>query len=433
MVESDSSLNKASSAVASRRSHRKSRNGCQVCKKRHLKCDEMKPQCLNCANHSVKCFYVLPTNNSKKADAASREAARQNHLAARGSTVQFVESEYQNAFSVPSVKPELTRKMKKPVAALGSPSIDPIYCLEDFELQHYFLSYTCFTLMEDKESLRFWQSQVPRVGYKNPLVHHLMLALTCFHMSRSDEHDQSHCISRVDYHYGTGLRYLSTCLQNMTAQNSEAIWIGSVLVCFISMARGPQEMNFLFFGGDSPVEWIRLLQGVNVISTMIQRGRTNVPEPPDEDRSSASRRKTLAYREGMSRIRRLVEKKAAADPLIDTYRLAAKGLLQAFDSAFYDDTYAKHDESSRRPEPFGFVLFMWVSTVEQGFWDALQRKEALPLIILAHFGVLMHHMSNAWFSQRWPEHILRGICMFLPKEDRELIQWPLDQIQISIL
>ncbi|KAF4469011.1 Sterol uptake control 2 [Fusarium albosuccineum] len=43
-----------------RQGHRKSRNGCAVCKKRHIKCDERRPKCGNCEISERQCFYVSP-------------------------------------------------------------------------------------------------------------------------------------------------------------------------------------------------------------------------------------------------------------------------------------------------------------------------------------------------------------------------------------
>ncbi|KAI6254947.1 hypothetical protein MCOR19_008553 [Pyricularia oryzae] len=40
-----------------RRTHRKSRHGCQECKQRHQKCDELRPQCANCAITNRACHY----------------------------------------------------------------------------------------------------------------------------------------------------------------------------------------------------------------------------------------------------------------------------------------------------------------------------------------------------------------------------------------
>ncbi|KAH7136942.1 hypothetical protein B0J13DRAFT_560286 [Dactylonectria estremocensis] len=41
-----------------RRAHKKSRGGCKPCKDRHVKCDEMRPQCVNCLTNERQCSYA---------------------------------------------------------------------------------------------------------------------------------------------------------------------------------------------------------------------------------------------------------------------------------------------------------------------------------------------------------------------------------------
>ncbi|KAL7798216.1 hypothetical protein V8C37DRAFT_248969 [Trichoderma ceciliae] len=43
--------------VKTRRSHRKSRNGCSECKRRHIRCDERRPACTNCAIAERACSF----------------------------------------------------------------------------------------------------------------------------------------------------------------------------------------------------------------------------------------------------------------------------------------------------------------------------------------------------------------------------------------
>ncbi|KAH7239511.1 hypothetical protein BKA59DRAFT_484627 [Fusarium tricinctum] len=45
------------SAKRVRRAHRKSRLGCQHCKKRKIKCDETWPVCRNCIRNNATCIY----------------------------------------------------------------------------------------------------------------------------------------------------------------------------------------------------------------------------------------------------------------------------------------------------------------------------------------------------------------------------------------
>lgn len=46
--------------VKSRRSHKKSHNGCTECKHRHIRCDERQPMCANCESAERVCVYKTP-------------------------------------------------------------------------------------------------------------------------------------------------------------------------------------------------------------------------------------------------------------------------------------------------------------------------------------------------------------------------------------
>ena len=51
---------KTSERCETRRRHQKSKNGCLVCKKRRVKCDESRPRCRNCAKGERDCRYLEP-------------------------------------------------------------------------------------------------------------------------------------------------------------------------------------------------------------------------------------------------------------------------------------------------------------------------------------------------------------------------------------
>ncbi|KPM35802.1 hypothetical protein AK830_g10784 [Neonectria ditissima] len=48
----------AMSEFRPRRTHKKSRGGCRPCKDRHVKCDEIRPQCVNCLTNERQCSYT---------------------------------------------------------------------------------------------------------------------------------------------------------------------------------------------------------------------------------------------------------------------------------------------------------------------------------------------------------------------------------------
>ncbi|KAF4126368.1 Fungal Zn(2)-Cys(6) binuclear cluster domain [Geosmithia morbida] len=50
----------SAAGTKSRRSHRKSRNGCIECKRRHIRCDEGRPACTNCTIAERNCSFPVP-------------------------------------------------------------------------------------------------------------------------------------------------------------------------------------------------------------------------------------------------------------------------------------------------------------------------------------------------------------------------------------
>ncbi|KAF3355830.1 hypothetical protein VdG1_06568 [Verticillium dahliae VDG1] len=49
-----------------RKFHRRSKNGCVVCKERHVRCDERKPLCTNCLQNGTQCRYPPPAEAKRK-------------------------------------------------------------------------------------------------------------------------------------------------------------------------------------------------------------------------------------------------------------------------------------------------------------------------------------------------------------------------------
>ncbi|KAK4195224.1 hypothetical protein QBC40DRAFT_186336 [Triangularia verruculosa] len=54
-----------------RRRHKKSRRGCLECKKRHIKCDETRPRCINCTTVERDCQYSTPGYQSSSETSGS--------------------------------------------------------------------------------------------------------------------------------------------------------------------------------------------------------------------------------------------------------------------------------------------------------------------------------------------------------------------------
>ncbi|GMM38378.1 Upc2 protein [Saccharomycopsis crataegensis] len=59
-ISKDTNTSRTSKPATKRKFHTKSRNGCNTCKKRRVKCDEMKPVCNKCTHMGIECTYSNP-------------------------------------------------------------------------------------------------------------------------------------------------------------------------------------------------------------------------------------------------------------------------------------------------------------------------------------------------------------------------------------
>jgi hypothetical protein len=74
------------------------------------------------------------------------------------------------------------------------------------------------------------------------------------------------------------------------------------------------------------------------------------------------------------------------------------------------------------------VAFAWLYKMSDDFLDRLQQRQTIPLIIYAHFVVLMHEMERFWYMKGWTHHVMRGIFEALSREETAWIRWPMARV-----
>ena len=77
--QADSNGARVANAITARtrRSHKKSRNGCSECKKRHIRCDERQPLCTNCEVAERSCSFPPPKAGNQDTRQGQRDRATQ--------------------------------------------------------------------------------------------------------------------------------------------------------------------------------------------------------------------------------------------------------------------------------------------------------------------------------------------------------------------
>jgi hypothetical protein len=87
-------------------------------------------------------------------------------------------------------------------------------------------------------------------------------------------------------------------------------------------------------------------------------------------------------------------------------------------------------ESLDSPEGIGAITaaFWFIFRVPISFLEAAENHEPLALVILAHYGVVMHHLRGHWWMGAWGNQLLGQVYSLLDEQWRPCIQWAMDEI-----
>lgn len=185
----------------SRRSHRKSRNGCGNCKRRKVKvrralvplaeqphltrkqpqCDEHRPWCRNCARHGVTCSFADESPSSTPSQQLGNGAGGEGEL------------------SMPAL-----------------------------ELMHHYTTSTHATLSSDPDVRSLWRGPVVTLALACPYLMRSLLALSALHLAyhRPDERDRYVRVA-MEYHQ-LAVQQAAPLVSNLSRAEAEHLFIFSV-------------------------------------------------------------------------------------------------------------------------------------------------------------------------------------------------------------
>ncbi|KAH8422514.1 Zn(II)2Cys6 transcription factor [Aspergillus melleus] len=218
--------------MAPRRTHKKSRNGCRECKRRHLKCNEQFP-CSNCASHGIACSFVPPGGPALSHDVSRGPQGSPAGLSPAAPTLSAVSTHRSPSMPTP---PESGYSGNSALLDLLSdtlhdvPAVPKENWVRDLELMHHFCTVTADTLAIREDMRYTWRVIVPTEGYSNEFVMHGILATAAIHRASLFPSRRSIYLECSDYHQACGLRTFRAILSSpLKRENWQAIF------CFASM------------------------------------------------------------------------------------------------------------------------------------------------------------------------------------------------------
>ena len=285
----------------------------------------------------------------------------------------------------------------------------------DAELMYYWTTSTCNTLSAQSAGVTFWRTSVTEVGLSHEYVLHLLLAITALHLAhcRPGRHDEYVALS--DHHYNAALTSVTSELSHLTQENCDAVLLSVQIICFITWARGPQPGEYLAFGVNGRSEWLIMFRGVRTTIESLESGaftRSLSPNLRTKTGPLPELKSPPAYKEPLAELLSYV--KSTSIPSQLECNLFSHEVLEECYHSRYNGIDGEYH-----------VVFAWLYRMQEEFLEALQRHDAVPLIVYAHFAVLMNDMEGFWYMRGWTAHVLGGIWSILRDEDRIWIRWPM--------
>ncbi|KAL9574163.1 hypothetical protein ACKAV7_001678 [Fusarium commune] len=365
-----------------RQGHRKSRNGCTTCKRRHIKCDEKRPQCANCSISERTCHYAPP--QKPKTGASPYET-------------------------------ELTSLSAFPPASIFADSSGPSTLdLHDVESDELFTFGHLNLLYHVQEHMADWMMVTDRLqplanGYittalKTPYLMNQLLALSAMHLKTVDKHMAESYMNTATHLRHRALRGFNKCLDDTSETNSTAQFFFASLLALHYLAETVAGLADQDFSTtlDCMVNYFRLHRGARVMGERASTSFTN---------SRVSQWLIDASKEGSHDLEATSAECAVLASMLETSELN-KESRKACEEA--TEALGFVMRRIQGPNSWGVHgLMAWSNLIPWHFLSLLEKQIPEAFVILAHYAVLLHRFRAFWCLDDIGERLVEGISGLL--------------------
>ncbi|KAK4232481.1 hypothetical protein QBC38DRAFT_352077 [Podospora fimiseda] len=424
-----------------RRRHKKSRKGCLECKKRHIKCDETRPRCINCATVDRECQYSTSTTApvDMAEGSASRSVSGGTSPQPPGLTVPgpaYFSASPSASPSAPYLTPLPIPFSAAPDPAYASPQPQPHAFNSKVDLAHMQLLHHYLTYHTD--IYPFVQGDLHEIIVKmalygsekeRPFLLHSLLALSARHLSSvSSLGHQGQQQSRYYHDLAIQMQTQALTLFNSFdveyfAQSMERrvpAFMFSAIIGFHALC------DMLSFRDDDFgmalnrfTEYLRLHRGI--ISVMdgywedLKRTELGIVYQMAVPNFIGG--------EGTGKecddILRRLEGAGLAEEELGGVRRAVNALQYVFDAA---------PDYNRRIH----VLCYWAVLIPPSMMTMIETGRREVLAILAYYFLALHYCKEAWFIGNAGEFLLRGLTRYLGPEWEAWLKMPMRMLSEAL-
>ncbi|RDW86108.1 Zn(II)2Cys6 transcription factor domain-containing protein [Aspergillus mulundensis] len=402
-----------------RRAHRKSRNGCLVCKGRRVKCDERKPACLRCENYGAQCIYA---QSSSPPSSASGSSTPNSLTTSRSTPPNNTLASLSISDMVNQVRGALGNDLAFAPRAMGNPDAVLHLSVNCFR---FMLTCSTETVFAAPHIQRVMQREMVHVAFDSTYLMYTIMGCGILHMNRLSPGSVNESRELAEaYFWERALRLYSSALQHpITEKNVSALISACMLIGVTSLAPANFEIkdSWVFTGRSSDLNWLAIQGGLACILKMAAQ---YVPgsiwgEPFSQSNAAESQLfhyEILKGREGLH------------EQLADLCGIT-DDTTEATSPYWYPIKLLTPYLALEANAQNAVQCTTWMGRIEPAFVNLCRERDPRALVILAYWMGLMCSVSR-W--QPWVEGRVRqeciAVCIYLEslgiEEVRPFLDFP---------
>ncbi|KAF2179273.1 hypothetical protein K469DRAFT_596866 [Zopfia rhizophila CBS 207.26] len=369
--------------------HKKSRFGCDHCKKRRVKCDEKKPRCTNCITRNEECHFER-------------------------------RSIFQHAFSSNPASPVSQiagTDMDHGLLRTGTTtdtSFWPSVRFRELELMHHWCTRSCYSFTAPFADI--FRGYVVEEALKHEYLMDSILGLTSLHLASemNDPMAASPYVRAALSYQNKAVSALRSSLQDVTRSNCDAIFLSS-MVTMASTIVSPLLPTRQNDQTKSPTEsilfWFNSLKGVRSIVDISRQWLVSGPLA----QVLAAQQQNVLGKEKIGPIERLRY-------LNDTFVGTGNDSHEIYELAIGQLEKCSNKELSAVP---------WLARVELEFMNKFRERKPMAVTIFMHWAVLLDQLDDMWWTKYSGKRLVEESSASLAgcgREWDEIAQWCQSQV-----
>ncbi|KAJ5954249.1 hypothetical protein N7501_008528, partial [Penicillium viridicatum] len=252
--------------------------------------------------------------------------------------------------------------------------------------------------------------------FSSPFVFRAIIALSALHLAHIKPEFHDHYVSQAELHHNTALQMVSAILPDVNKENSQSMFVFSILTCIISCAK-PRIKHYFWANSDRDIEWLNLFRGTIHILALADRSLKTGPLAPmftigHRRKLARDARSATATPPFLLILKQLLQDTVHDPSELQCYHHSIDDMAMSF--ATVDEIGSHNCETAD--------IFIWLLRVSDQYLGYVQKRTPEAM-----FCVLMKEMEWAWWMQGFSVHTISGIYYILGEEHRCWLQWPMQQ------